>query len=119
MDPEINKILSGIDAELHRLATEASDIIDIINYIKEASQAHENGVHLLVSYINDLTKALSINKGPINVVSINTSPKGEGSSGGPIRENKPISDPIPGPSQTITIEIDPQKSSPTKTRKFI
>ena len=58
MDPEVDKILSGIDAELHRLATEASDIIDAINYIKEASEAHEKGVHLLVSQINDLTKAL-------------------------------------------------------------
>ena len=114
MDPEIDMILAKIDAELHRLATEASDIIDAINYIKEASEAHEKGVHLLVSQINDLTKALSIKKGPKNIAPINTSPKGEGSSSGPFRENKPISDPIINPPNIISIEVEPQKSSPSK-----
>ena len=110
MDPDINKILSEINAEIQRLATEASDIIDAINYIKEASEAHEKGVHLLGSYIKDLTKALSINTVPVC-----TSPMNTGSSSGPLRDYKPISD--TAPTQTISIEVDSPKISPTK--KFI
>ena len=67
MNPEENRIIGKIKAEVQRLKNEASDIIDAINYLKEASEAHEKGVNLLESYIDDLTKALSINTSPINI----------------------------------------------------
>ena len=35
-------------------------MLDAINYMKEAVEAHEKGIHLLKSYIIDLTKGLSI-----------------------------------------------------------
>ena len=110
MNPEVNRIIGKIEAEIQRLKTEASDIIDAINYLKEASEAHEKGVNLLESYIDDLTKALSINTSPININPINI-----GSSSGPFREDKPISDPVP--NKTISIEIESPKSYPPK--KFI
>ena len=66
MNAEINKAIFAINTEIQRLKAEASDMLDAINYIKEAAEGHEKGIHLLESYINDLTKAFSINPGPIN-----------------------------------------------------
>ena len=106
MNPEVNRIIGKIEAETQRLKNEASDIIDAINYLKEASEGHEKGVNLLGSYIDDLTKALSINTNPINT----------GSSSGPFREDKPISDPIP--NKTISIEVESPKSD-LSSKKFI
>jgi len=110
MNLEVNRIIGKIEAEIQRLKTEASDIIDAINYLKEASEAHEKGVNLLESYIDDLTKALSINTNPININPIDVR-----SSSGPFRKDKPISDPVP--NKTISIEIESPKSDPPK--KFI
>lgn len=99
--------MSKINAEIQRLETEASNIIDAINYIKEASEAHEKGIHLLGSYISDLTKVLSINTDPINTSPINISPIEAGSSSGPSPQHKPISD--PPSSKTISIEVESPK----------
>ena len=110
MNPEVNRIIGKIEAEIQRLKTEASDIIDAINYLKEAFEGHEKGVNLLESYIDDLTKALSINTNPININPINV-----GSSSGPFREDKLISDPVP--NKIISIEVESPNSDPPK--KFI
>ena len=105
MNAEINKAISAINTEIQRLKAEASDMLDAINYIKEAAEGHEKGIHLLESYINDLTKAFSINPGPINTDA--------GSSSGPLREHKPISDLIP--NKTISIEVESSElNSPKK-----
>ena len=73
MNAEVNKTLSMINTEIQRLKAEASDMLDAINYMKEATEAHEKGIHLLESYISDLTKGLSIDTSPIKI----------GSSSGP------------------------------------
>lgn len=114
MNPEANKIISKINTEIQRLETEASDINDAINYIKEASEAHEKGVHLLASYISDLAKVLSINTGPINTGPINRDATDTGSSSGPFPQNKPISD--PPSNKTISIKVE---SPTTSSKKFI
>ena len=72
-----------INTEIQRLKAEASDMLDTINYMKEATEAHEKGIHLLESYINDLTKGLSINTNPIKI----------GSSSGPLPQQEPVCDP--------------------------
>ena len=72
-----------INTEIQRLKAEASDMLDAINYMKEATEAHEKGIHLLESYINDLTKGLSIDTSPIKI----------GSSTGPLPQQEPVSDP--------------------------
>ena len=105
MNAEVNKTLSVINTEIQRLKAEASDMLDAINYMKEAMDAHEKGIHLLESYINDLTKGLSINTSPINI----------GSSSGPHPQQEPVSDLIV--SQTISIEIESPKA--TSSKKFI
>ena len=73
--------------------------------MKEATESHEKGIHLLESYINDLTKGLSINTSPIEI----------GSNSGPLPQQEPISD--PPINRTISIEIEPQKTISPK--KFI
>ena len=65
---------------------------------------------MLESYIDDLTKALFINTSPINIKQENT-----GSSSGPFREDKPITD--SASNKTISIKIESPKSDPPK--KFI
>ena len=80
-------------------------MLDVINYVKEAAEAHAKGIHLLESYINDLTKMLSINTSPINI----------GSSSGPLPQQEPVSN--PSFSRTISIEIESPKS--TSSKKFI
>ena len=80
MNPEINRIIGKIEAEIQMLKTEASDIIDATHYLKDASEAHEKEVNLLESYIDNLTKVLSIDTSPININPINI-----GSSSGPFR----------------------------------
>ena len=105
MNAEANKILAAINTEIHRLKAEASDMLDAINYMKEATETHEKGIHLLESYIDDLTKGLSIDISPINL----------GSSSGPQPQQEPISDPIS--SRNITIEVESPKT--TTPKKFI
>ena len=105
MNAEVNKIISVINTEIQRLKAEASDMLDAINYIKEATEAHEKGIHLLESYINDLTKGLSINTSPIEI----------GSSSGPLPQQEPVSD--PSSSRTISISVESPKA--TSSKKFI
>ena len=105
MNAEVNKFLSVINTEIQRLKTEASDMVDAINYMKEATKAHEKGIHLLESYINDLIKRLSIDTNPIEI----------GSSSGPLLQQEPVVD--PSFSRTISIEIESPKA--TSSKKFI
>ena len=105
MNAEINKTISVINTEIQRLKAEASDMLDAINYMKEAAEGHEKGIHLLESYINDLTKGLSINTSPINI----------GSSSGPHPQQEPVSNPIV--NRTISIETESPKA--TSSKKFI
>ena len=103
MNAEVNKILSAINTEIQRLKAEASDMLDAINYMKEATKTHERGIHLLESYIDDLTKGFSIDTSPINL----------GSSSGPQPQQEPISDPIS--NRTISIEVEfPKVTTPKK-----
>ena len=74
MNAEVNKTMYAINTEIQKLKAEASDMLDTITYMKEATEAHEKGIHLLESYINDLTKGLSIDTSPIKI----------GSSSGPL-----------------------------------